>query len=268
MGAGAHRGQLQARAAPQSEPQQPVRCRRDGSGRPASMSGGENTPADTGDPERLSLRRWSQRKHAAAREPNPAQAAPAETGPDLAQPGGASSTDATPSADATPVASVAPAAADEASPMLSGETAAERTSGGHAELPPVDTLTIESDFTKFMRPGVDEVQKRGALKKLFSDPRFNVMDGLDTYIDDYTKSDPVEPSLARELLSRLTFDTSAMPPAATADPIAAQVETCEPDAQGDTQPGSASALPAPVASTPAEPSDTRLREPDSPPEAR
>ena len=52
-----------------------------------------------------------------------------------------------------------------------------------AELPPVDTLTIESDFTKFMRPGVDEVQKRGALKKLFSDPRFNVMDGLDTYID-------------------------------------------------------------------------------------
>ncbi len=231
------------------------------------MTGRENTPADTGDPERFSLRRWSQRKHAAARESNPAQAAPAETGPDLAQPGDASSTDSTPTADATPFASVAPSGVDEASPLLTGETGAERASGGHAELPPVDTLTIESDFTAFMRPGVDEAQKRGALKKLFSDPRFNVMDGLDTYIDDYTKPDPVEPSLARELLSRLTFDTSAMLPAATVDPIAAQDEAREPGAQGDAPPGSASAPPASVASTPAEPSDTRLREPDSPPEA-
>ena len=35
--------------------------------------------------------------------------------------------------------------------------------------------------------------------KLFSDPRFNVMDGLDVYIDDYTKGDPIPP----ELLARL-----------------------------------------------------------------
>ncbi len=231
------------------------------------MSGRENTPADTDDPGRFSLRRWSQRKHAAARESNPAQAAPAETGPDTAQPGDASPPDSTPSADAAPFASVAPARVDDASPLRTGEKVAERASGGHAELPPVDTLTSESDFTAFMRPGVDEVQKRGALKKLFSDPRFNVMDGLDTYIDDYTKPDPVEPSLARELLSRLTFDTSAMLPVATVDPIAAQDETREPGAQGDAQPGPASAPPASVASAPADPSDTRLRETDSPPEA-
>ena len=29
------------------------------------------------------------------------------------------------------------------------------------------------------------------MKKLFSDPHFNVMDGLDTYIDDYGKPDPL-----------------------------------------------------------------------------
>ena len=29
------------------------------------------------------------------------------------------------------------------------------------------------------------------MKKLFSDPHFNVMDGLDTYIDDYGKPDPI-----------------------------------------------------------------------------
>ena len=36
-----------------------------------------------------------------------------------------------------------------------------------------------------------------ALKKLFSDPHFNVMDGLDTYIDDYGKPDPIPPSMLR-----------------------------------------------------------------------
>jgi hypothetical protein len=33
--------------------------------------------------------------------------------------------------------------------------------------------------------------KNAALKKLFSDPHFNVMDGLDVYIDDYNKPDPL-----------------------------------------------------------------------------
>ena len=36
-------------------------------------------------------------------------------------------------------------------------------------------------------PNVDESLKRQALRKLFADPRFNVMDGLDVYIDDYTQ---------------------------------------------------------------------------------
>ena len=66
-------------------------------------------------------------------------------------------------------------------------------------LPPLDSLTFESDFKAFMHAKVEEGVKRAALKKLFSDPRFNVMDGLDTYIDDYTKSDTIPP----EMLARL-----------------------------------------------------------------
>jgi len=58
-------------------------------------------------------------------------------------------------------------------------------------LPPVESLTPESDFTGFMKPEVDEGLKRRALKTLFQDPQFNVMDGLDTYIDDYSKPDPL-----------------------------------------------------------------------------
>jgi hypothetical protein len=58
-------------------------------------------------------------------------------------------------------------------------------------LPDVASLTPESDFTPFMQPQVDAGVRREALKTLFSDPRFNVMDGLDVYIDDYSKPDPL-----------------------------------------------------------------------------
>ena len=66
-------------------------------------------------------------------------------------------------------------------------------------LPSLDSLTFESDFKAFMHAKVEETVKRAALKKLFADPRFNVMDGLDTYIGDYTQSDTIPP----EMLARL-----------------------------------------------------------------
>jgi hypothetical protein len=63
------------------------------------------------------------------------------------------------------------------------------------ELPALDSLNFESDFKAFMHSKVEEAVKRAALKKLFADPRFNVMDGLDTYIDDYTKAEPFSEGL-------------------------------------------------------------------------
>ena len=68
-----------------------------------------------------------------------------------------------------------------------------------AELPALEALTYESDFGAFMRAKVDEGVKRAALKKLFSDPRFNVMDGLDVYIDDYSIEDPIPPGMLAQL---------------------------------------------------------------------
>jgi hypothetical protein len=55
----------------------------------------------------------------------------------------------------------------------------------------VARLDGTSDFARFMRRDVDESVKRSAMKKLFSDPHFNVMDGLDIYIDDYNKFEPL-----------------------------------------------------------------------------
>ena len=63
----------------------------------------------------------------------------------------------------------------------------------------VAALTNQSDFSRFVRPGVDSGVRNAAMKKLFSDPHFNVMDGLDTYIDDYGKPDPIPPSMLRRM---------------------------------------------------------------------
>ncbi|HEX6019123.1 MAG TPA: DUF3306 domain-containing protein, partial [Burkholderiaceae bacterium] len=63
----------------------------------------------------------------------------------------------------------------------------------------VAALTRESDFSRFVAPGVDGEVRNAALKKLFADPRYNVMDGLDIYIDDYTKPDPLPRSMLRQM---------------------------------------------------------------------
>lgn len=68
------------------------------------------------------------------------------------------------------------------------------------ELPPVETLKgLASEYKEFLRPEVDEKLRQAALKKLFHDPHFNVMDGLDTYIDDYSKPDPIPEAMLKTL---------------------------------------------------------------------
>jgi hypothetical protein len=63
----------------------------------------------------------------------------------------------------------------------------------------VSLLTRDADFSRFVAPGVDGGVRNAALHKLFSDPHFNVMDGLDTYIDDYGKPDPLPLSMLRKM---------------------------------------------------------------------
>lgn len=95
------------------------------------------------------------------------------------------SADVAPKVQARPVA---PLAAPDSPPSVCAPADPEREP---AALPPVESLTAESDFSPFMGARVDESLRRRALKTLFRDPRFNVMDGLDTYIDDYSQPDPL-----------------------------------------------------------------------------
>jgi uncharacterized protein DUF3306 len=166
----------------------------------------------------FSLRRWSARKHEIAREGRRASTPGRNTSPNDVPPQPRAPMDV----EARMSASVAKGSASHARddlPVGPADPARLASSAANAEqrleersasagaarasavsLPSIDTLSIDSDYSPFMQSGVDESLKRGALKKLFSDPRFNVMDGLDVYIDDYSKPDPIDPDIVRTLV--------------------------------------------------------------------
>ena len=129
------------------------------------------------------LSRWSRRKHASARGETP-EPAP-ETRP------------AAPAAATSGIAEVPKA---------------------QAPLPPVESLTTESDFAPFMQKGVDPLLRRQALKTLLRDPRFNVQDGLDVYIADFSIPDPIPPEWLGKLNQMARLGDYKPPEAESAEP--------------------------------------------------
>ena len=123
------------------------------------------------------LGRWSRKKAGLEGEAPIAPTAPLPTAP----------TDGAIAAPVVPIGGAVPfEARTEAAPEL-------------PTLDDVARLTHQSDYSRFVLPGVAPGVKNAALKKLFSDPHFNVMDGLDTYIDDYGKADPIPLSMLRKM---------------------------------------------------------------------
>jgi len=93
-------------------------------------------------------------------------------------------------------------------PMASAPAVASSSGTSDAEPPEkialtlddVKRLTQDSDFKPFMARDVGPEVRNAAMKKLFADPHFNVMDGLDIYIDDYSKADPIPESMLRQMV--------------------------------------------------------------------
>lgn len=94
------------------------------------------------------------------------------------------------------------------------------------------TLTPQSDFKPFVARGVAPEVRNAAMKKLFADPHFNVMDGLDIYIDDYSRPDPLPLAMLRQMASAQFLGmvqeepapqqaAGSVPAGASKDPVAA-----------------------------------------------
>lgn len=56
---------------------------------------------------------------------------------------------------------------------------------GDEDMPPLESLDENSDFSGFMSPRVSTALRKQALRKLFRSAKFNVISELDDYIDDY-----------------------------------------------------------------------------------
>ena len=66
-------------------------------------------------------------------------------------------------------------------------------------LPPVESLTPQSDYAGFMHPKVKDDLRRLALKKLFGDPHFNTADPFEPFSGDWTGAESITPELLATL---------------------------------------------------------------------
>jgi hypothetical protein len=174
------------------------------------------------------LSRWSRRKQDALAgraldEPSPPATLPA------ARP-------ATPS-DASPPTS----APEGRTAQAAGGSATLANSAGPAEaaepLPTLqDTQALQptSDFQPFMRQGVAPEVRNAAMKKLFADPHFNVMDGLDIYIDDYSLPDPLPAGMLEKMVGAQLLNL-VPPPAPEGGPAASAQAQAQVQAQVQVQ---------------------------------
>ena len=200
------------------------------------------------------LGRWSQRKQAVREgkplvEPPPPVVAPA------------------PPVSLTPKpASLNPSPQTEAG--RDGQVAPGGTQAEPAEPPPtlslddVKSLTAESDYAPFVSRAVSPEVRNAAMKKLFTDPHYNVMDRLDIYIDDYSLPDPLPASMLRQMASAKflkLFDDEEKDTKATAlgddanNPDGDSVAQSTPNTVPDTAPDLAPAADPVSENLPAEP---------------
>ncbi|MFM8638572.1 MAG: DUF3306 domain-containing protein, partial [Betaproteobacteria bacterium] len=148
--------------------------------------------------------RWSRRKaqvHQGVEPPPAVPAAPAA--PDVrTAPAFAAAARAAPLASAASPASTAspasPASPAQATPPTGPAQAAPAPK---PTLQDVEQLDAKSDYRSFVARDVDPEVRNAAFKKLFhSDPHFNVMDGLDVYIDDYNTPNPLPVAIMKTLV--------------------------------------------------------------------
>ena len=79
-------------------------------------------------------------------------------------------------------------AADTAAPILTDD-----------DMPPINSLSADSDVSMFFNSGVSAALRRAALRHIFQQPKFNVRDGLNDYDGDYTVFEPLGDTITSDM---------------------------------------------------------------------
>ena len=156
------------------------------------------------------LSRWSQRK-AAAREGIELQDDPEL--PDLPPP----------AADTDDVPATVDADTDDAAPPT--------------ELPPLESLDENSDYSAFLNEDVSPDVRQKALRKLFQSPKFNVRDGLDDYDLDYTNPELLGDIVTAEMRYRIKAEIERLARKALEEDAAEETAVAATAADGEPDTG-------------------------------
>jgi hypothetical protein len=154
----------------------------------------------TGDSKESALSRWSRRKLESQ------QAVEDEAGP------------------------VTPADTDAAQAGIEAVEAEAPPPLTDADMPDLDSLTDESDFSPFMSPGVSDELRNLALRKLFHAPVFNIRDGLDEYDDDFTSFEKLGDIVTSDMKHRIEMEEQRLREALAAKDEAEAAQTDAADA--------------------------------------
>ncbi|HKJ51998.1 MAG TPA: DUF3306 domain-containing protein [Gammaproteobacteria bacterium] len=105
-----------------------------------------------------------------------------------------------------------------------------------ADMPDIDTLDENSDFSVFMSSGVSDKLRNLALRKLFGAPVFNIRDGLDEYDDDYTSFEKLGDIVTSDMKHQIEMQQQKLRQA-----LAEEQQANEQQAEERAEPGEAEA---------------------------
>ena len=74
------------------------------------------------------------------------------------------------------------------------------------DMPAIDSLTEDSDYSGFFSPKVSESLRKQALRKLFQSPMFNIRDGLDDYDGVYTEFEKLGDIVTADMRHQLEME--------------------------------------------------------------
>jgi len=163
-----------------------------------------------------------------------------------------------------PAAPVPPAPVPTFAPSPAPADVQAETQAQDKPLPTIEDaarLTPDADFSSFVAKDVDKSVQRLALKKLFADPHFHVMDGLDMYMDDYNKPSPMSAAMLAALdhaRSALRYPDAEQPAAEAATAAVEPAPQTGTDADPDTDAKRVGVAPAGADNVP----DTEVQDAD------
>jgi hypothetical protein len=140
-----------------------------------------------------------------------------------------------------------------------GQPAPEPRELSDADMPPLESLHADSDYSLFLSRGVSPELRQAALRQLFRQPKFNVETCLDDFQDDYLNFQPLGDIVTADMRHQMEVEAkraaARLAQAAGEPDAAAQGQPGRPadDGSGDQREATHTGLDAPAATGGEEP---------------